>query len=312
MVRPEFRARFERGAYTMFAATIHTKMFGLLGNPLGQSAASFMHNSVYQEMGIDALYHPIEIPLEYLAPILLNMEKFNFGGTGVTMPYKTQAHKYLDGLADSAKYTEVVNTVSIEPDGRKIGHNTDGSGFVQSLEEPLGLKIPDHRYLILGSGGAATAIACELAARGAGHISSLCITRDYFCAETLYSRVNKHFEGVCRIAEMNDKNIKKGLEEHDVIIHATKVGLHPHCDETLFDPAWLSASHKVCDVVYVPVETKLLREAARRGCRTLSGLWMNVNQAAEQMRLWLGIEPPLDFMYRCGMDYLISQGKAFA
>lgn len=296
----------------MFVATINTKMFGLLGNPLGQSAASFMHNSVYQKMGIDALYHPIEIPYEHLGPIIQHMEKFNFGGTGVTMPYKTQAHKYLDGLADSAKYTEVVNTITIEPDGRKIGHNTDGAGFVMSLENPLGLKIEDHRYLILGSGGAATAIACELASRGAKHIRSLCIAQDYFCAETLYSRVNKHFEGVCEIAEMNEKNIKAGLEEYDVVIHATKVGLHPHCDEILFDPALLSASHRVCDVVYVPVETKLLREAKKRGCQTLSGLWMNVNQAAEQMRLWLGIEPPIEFMYQCGMDYLVSQGKAFA
>lgn len=296
----------------MFVATINTKMFGLLGNPLSQSAASLMHNSVYQAMGIDALYHPMEISFENLGAILLNMEKFNYHGTGVTMPYKTQAHKYLDGLSDSAKYTEVVNTVTIEPDGCKIGHNTDGTGFVKSLENPLGLEITEHKYLILGSGGAATAIACELAARGAKDILSLCIAKDYFCAETLYSRVNKHFEGVCSISEMNDKNIKKGLEECDVVIHATKIGMYPNTGEMLFDPAWLSASHKVADVVYVPIETKLLMEAKKRGCQTLSGLWMNVNQAAEQMRLWLGIEPPLDFMYQCGMDYLMSQGKALA
>lgn len=296
----------------MFAATIHTKMFGLLGNPLGQSAASFMHNSVYQKMGIDALYHPIEIPLENLGPIIQNMEKFNYFGSGVTMPYKTQAHKYLDGLADSAKYTEVVNTIVIDANGRKIGYNTDGTGFVQSLKTPLGLNIADHKYLILGSGGAATAIACALASEGAKNILSLCILEDYFCAETLYSRVNKHFEGVCVIAEMNDKNIRKGLEEYDVVIHATKVGMHPHTDGILFDPAWFSASHKVADVVYVPAETKLLREAEKRGCQTLSGLWMNVNQAAEQMRLWLEIDPPLDFMYQCGMDYLMSLNKAYA
>lgn len=296
----------------MFNATIHTKLFGLLGNPLGQSAAPFMHNSVYQKLGYDALYIPNEITLEELGPILQNMEKFNYGGIGVTMPFKTQAYKFLDGLADSAKYTEVVNTATIEPDGRKIGHNTDGTGFVQSLQDQLGLKIPNHRYLILGSGGAATAIACELAARGAENIRSLCIMQDYFCAETLYSRVEKHFPGVCQIGEMNDKTIKQGLEEYDVVIHATKVGMHPKCGEMLFDPAWISASHKVCDVVYVPVETKLLQEAKKRGASTLSGLWMNVNQAAEQMRLWLDIDPPLDFMYQCGLEYLIAQNKAYA
>ena len=296
----------------MFNATTGTKFFGLMGNPLGQSAAPFMHNSVYQKMGVDALYVPIEMEMADLEPAIVNMEKFNYAGSGVTMPFKTQAHKYLDGLADSAKYTEVVNTIVIEKDGRKIGHNTDGTGFVLALEEQLGLEIPDHKYLILGSGGAATAIACALAMKGAKAIRSLCIAQDYFCAETLYSRVNTHFPDICEIAEMNDRTIAKGLGEFDIVIHATKVGLFPDCDAILFDPALLSANHTVCDVVYVPVNTKLLQEAGKRGCKTLSGLWMNVNQAAEQMRLWLGIEPPLDFMYQCGMDYLISQGKATA
>ena len=88
--------------------------------------------------------------------------------------------------------------------------------------------------------------------------------------------------------------------------------MHPHCNETIVDPSLFSASHKVCDVVYVPIETKLLQDARARGCQTLSGLWMNVNQAAEQMRLWLGIEPPVDFMYQTGLDYLASQNKASA
>jgi len=296
----------------MFYPTVNTKYFGLMGNPLGQSAGSFIHNSVYQKMGIDAQYVPLEMEMADLETAIKGMEKFHYAGSGVTMPFKTQAHKYLDGLADSAKFTEVVNTIVIGEDGKKIGHNTDGTGFVLSLEEQLGLSIPDNKYLILGSGGAATAIACALAMKGAKAIQSLCIAQDYFCAETLFTRVDTHFPGVCVIGEMNDRTIAKGLEEYNVVIHATKVGMHPHTDEILFDPALLSASHIVTDVVYVPVNTKLLNEASKRGCKTLSGLWMNVNQAAEQMRLWLGIEPPLDYMYQCGMDYLISQGKASA
>ena len=293
----------------MFNATISTKLFGLMGNPLGQSAAPFMHNSVYQKLGIDALYIPIEMEMADLGPAIANMEKLRYAGSGVTMPFKTQAHKYLDGLADSAKHTEVVNTIVIGPDGKKIGHNTDGTGFVLSLEEQLGLDISEHRYLILGSGGAATAIACALAARGAPKIRSLCIAQDYFCAETLFKRVEAPFPGVCEIEEMTDRTIREGLDEFDVVIHATKVGMYPNTDEMLFDADLLLPNHIVTDVVYVPVDTKLLREAAKRGCRTLSGLWMNVNQAAEQMRLWLGIDPPLDYMYECGVEYLKAQGK---
>lgn len=297
----------------MFSATVNTRFFGLLGNPVGQSAAAFMHNSVYQKLGLDMLYVPLELEMGQLETVVRTMQLFNYAGTGVTMPFKTQVHKYIDGLADSARYTEVVNTIVIEKDGRKIGHNTDGTGFVESLEKQAGLNIPDHRYLVLGSGGAATAIVCALAMRGATAMRSLCILRDYFCAETLYSRVNAHFPGVCEIDEMNDRTIRKGLEEFDVIIHATKVGLYPKTDEVLFAPELLSASHLVCDVVYVPMETKLLIEAGKRGCRTLSGLWMNVYQAAEQMRLWAGIEkPPIDFMYQCGIEYLTREGKLTA
>ncbi len=271
-----------------------------------------MHNSVYQKMGLDLLYVPLELEIGQLETVVRTMEHFNYAGSGVTMPFKTLVHKYLDGLADSAVFTEVVNTIVIEKDGRKIGHNTDGTGFVRSLEDRAGLKIPDHRYLILGSGGAATAIACALAAKGAARMRSLCILQDFSCAEALYSRVNTHFPGICEIGEMNEETIRRGLHEFDVIIHATKVGLYPKVDEVLFDTTLLDESHLVCDVVYVPMETRLLKESGKRGCRTLSGIWMNVYQAAEQMRLWAGIDPPVDFMYQCGIEYLAREGKLSA
>ena len=293
----------------MFNTTVNTKFFGLLGSPLSQSAAPFMQNSVYQKLGMDCLYVPLEIDLEQLEHVIKNLENFHYAGSGVTMPFKTHAYKYLDGLADSAKYTEVVNTIVFE-NGKKIGHNTDGTGFVLSLKNQLALVIPEHKYLILGSGGAATAIACALATEGAKDIRSLCIAKDYFCAETLYARVDKHFPMVCTIAEMTDKNIAESLEKYDVIIHATKVGMYPHCDDILFDPELLKPEHIVCDVVYVPVMTKLLKEAAARGCKTLSGLWMNTYQAAEQIRLWTGVEAPTDYMYEHSLEYLRSQGKA--
>ncbi len=293
----------------MFNTTVNTRFFGLLGNPLSQSAAPFMHNSVYQKLGIDALYVPLELSMEQLEPVVKNLENFHFAGSGVTMPFKTQVHKYLDGLADSARFTEVVNTIVFE-DGKKIGHNTDGTGFVLSLKKQLGLAIPEHNYLLLGSGGAGTAIACALAMDGARDIRSLCIAKDYFCAETLFSRVDKHFPGVCNIGEMTEKTIKESLANYDVVIHATKVGMYPHSDDILFNPDMLKPNHIVCDVVYVPAETRLLREAAARGCRTLSGLWMNTYQAAEQMRLWVGIEPPMDYMYSHSLEYLKEQGKA--
>ena len=293
----------------MFNATVDTKFLGLLGNPLAQSAGSFMHNSVYQKLGMNCLYVPLELTIEQLGPVVNNLDNFHYAGSGVTMPFKTHVHKYLDGLADSAKYTEVVNTIVFE-NGKKIGYNTDGTGFVMSLKKQLGLNIPDHNYLILGSGGAATAIACTLALEGAKDIRSLCIAKDYFYAESLYSVVEGHFPSVCTIGEMTDENIAQSLEEYEVVIHATKVGMFPHCGDILFDPDLLRPGHIVCDVVYVPVMTKLLKEAESRGCKILNGLWMNTYQAAEQMVLWLGIEPPVDYMYHHSLEHLRLQGRA--
>ena len=293
----------------IFNTSVDTKFFGLLGNPLGQSAAPFMHNSVYQKLGMDCLYVPLEISVEQLEPVIKNLENFHYAGSGVTMPFKTQVHKYLDGLADSAKYTDVVNTIVFE-DGKKIGYNTDGTGFVLSLERQLSLDIPKHNYLILGSGGAATAIACALAMKGARDIRSLCIAKDYICAEALCSKVSRYFPSVCTIGEMTCKSIEESLKEYEVVIHATKVGMFPKSDDILFDPDLLRPENIVCDVVYVPVMTKLLREAASRGCKTLSGLWMNTYQAAEQMRLWTGIEPLIEYMYENSLEYLRLQGKA--
>lgn len=93
---------------------------------------------------------------------------------------------------------------------------------------------------------------------------SLCILQSYFCTERSILDGDAHFPSVCEIAEMNEKTIKAGMEEHDVVIHATKCGMHPHCNETIVDPA-LFSSHKVCDVVYVPIETKLLQDARAKG-----------------------------------------------
>ncbi len=294
----------------MFNTTVNTKFFGLLGNPLSQSAAPFMHNSVYQKLGIDALYVPLELQPEQLEDVVKNLTNFHYAGSGVTMPFKSEVHKYLDGLGDSARFTEVVNTIVFE-DGKKIGYNTDGTGFVLSLQKQLGLTISEHNYLLLGAGGSATAIACALAMEGARDIKALARRHpDRFTAETLFNKVDRHFPGVCSIGAMTPESIREALDHYEVIIHTTKVGMYPKVDDVLFDPAMLKPHHMVADVVYVPVETRLLREAAKIGCKTLSGLWMNTYQAAEQMRLWLGIEPPMDFMYSHSLEYLRQQGKA--
>ena len=200
--------------------------------------------------------------------------------------WSEQVSVFLDGPSESVLLSDAANSFDAHlvilgsdaaaPKGRFLAGST-ADALLHSSPKPLGLAPR----------------AVKLAKRGV-------------------TRVNYAFLE-SEIDEMNDTTIRKGLEEFDVIIHATKVGLYPKTGDILFDPALLSSSHLVCDVVYVPMETKLLVEAEKRGCRTLSGLWMNVYQAAEQMRLWAGIEePPIDFMYQCGIEYLRREGKLTA
>lgn len=293
----------------MFSSTCDTKFIGLFGNPLTQSAAPYMHNSVYQGLGMDCFYAPYEINEEDLEHVVKNLKRFHFAGASVTMPFKTVVYKFLDGLAESAECTEVVNTVVIAPDGRLIGHNCDGVGFVSALESRCGLSIPENRYLMLGAGGAASAVSAALAQSGARHIRVLNIEDDFQIAKKLKKQLDKFYPGVCEIDIMNDETIKTHLEDCDVVIHATKIGMYPKTKNVLFNTEWLRPSHTVCDVVYVPFETRLLKEARQKGCKTLSGLWMNVNVAAVQMKLWFDIDAPTDFMYQVGVRFLKSQGR---
>ena len=293
----------------MFCSTVNTKFIGLFGNPLGQSAAPFMHNSAYQALGMDCFYAPYEIEKDGLGPVMKNLRRFHFAGASVTMPFKAVVHEYLDELDVSAQCTQVVNTVVIKEDGRLIGYNRDGSGCVEALQRRLGLAVPDHRYLLLGAGGAASAVSASLAQSGAKDVRILNIKNDFAMAEHLKERLDMFYPGVASIGYLDDGNIKAGLGEYDVVIHATRVGMFPDADAVLFDTSWLRPEQTVCDVVYVPAETRLLREAKARGCQTMSGLWMNVTVAASQMKLWWGIDAPTDFMYQCAANFLRSQGR---
>lgn len=282
----------------IFVPSVKTKFFALFGDPLGFSASPWMHNHIFRKLGMDCVYSPLEIVPGELETVLKTMETWHYAGANVTMPYKAKVAPFLDGLADSARYTEVVNTIVIGEDGRKIGHNTDGVGFVKSLYSPLGLDVPAKEYLLLGAGGAASAIACTLASEGVKRVLVLSRTTSFYRAEALKKRMDAYFPGVCEVGELSEEVLRSAVPEHEVIINATKVGMYPKADEVLFDTALLKPFQYVCDVVYNPRETKMVTQAKERGCKAIGGLWMMVNQGAEAFRLWTGVEPPVDFMYK--------------
>lgn len=277
-----------------------TKLFCVIGDPIAHSLSPVMHNAVFQELGLNFVYTAFRVSPKYLPKAMEGMRALGFGGANVTIPHKVGILPLLDRLAEEARLIGAVNTVKI--DGGLEGHNTDGIGALRALREggadPLG-----KRVLLLGSGGAARAIAMTLALRGG--VASLTILG------VVEGEVARLVEDVRRGTGvevsgglLEEGSLREGIEKTDILIHATPVGMHPKVGESLVEKGLIRPGMAVMDIVYNPLETRLLREAKEAGARTISGLEMFLNQGAESLKIWLGVEAPLDLMRKAVLEEL--------
>lgn len=273
--------------------SVNTKIAALIGWPLGHSASAEMHNDAYAAMGLDAVYLPLPVAPENLETAIKGMETFGFMGCNVTIPHKVAVKDLMDQLDPSAAESGAVNTVLFK-DGLKTGYNTDGTGFVRGLRERGGFEPKGKTCLVIGAGGASRGVSSALAI--AGMKKFFIANRAFEKAESLAANMNSLRPGIAQPIHLETAAIAKALEEADLVVHGTRLGMFPNVDTVAFDTSLLSPRHFVCDVVYSPRETRLLREAAARGCGTLDGTWMLVYQGAEAIRIWTGMEPPIDVM----------------
>lgn len=273
--------------------TARTRLAGILGNPLLQTASPSMHNAAYESMGLDVLYLPVEVPEERLESALESMELFRFMGCNVTIPFKSAVIPYLDEIDDFASACGAVNTISFF-DGRRRGGNTDGPGFVRSLKEKGGFDPKGKKVFVAGAGGAARGVVSALAESGAEQITVLNRTEEK--ALRLADDVNERWPGKVVGGALSEDMIRYALTAADLVVNSTKIGMVPKEDETPFDTSFLAPNQFVSDLIYNPRETKLLREAKKKGCGTLGGLWMLIFQGAEAIRIWTGQEAPVDVM----------------
>ena len=237
-----------------------TKIYALLGHPIAHSISPQIHNAAFDALGLDCRYVCFDVTPDSLRDAISGLRALGVQGFNLTMPLKMIVPDLLDGLSPAAQISGAVNTVSVE-DGRLIGHNTDGLGFVRGLRE-AGFEPAGKRISILGRGGAARAIAAQLQLDGAGQVSML-----------------------------GRGESEKAAQAH-LLVNATPVGMSPDSGATPVDAALLSPDQFVADVIYAPCETRLLREARQLGCRTVGGLPMLLYQGAEAFRIWTGKEMP--------------------
>ncbi len=258
----------------------------LMGYPVGHSVSPAMHNAAFKELSMPHSYGLFEVQRDQLAQVVQDkLRVTEFGGANVTIPHKMEIIKYLDELAESAKKAGAVNTIEYR-NGRLIGHNTDALGGVRALTETYG-EISGSKVVLLGAGGAASALAAELAP----NVDTLVIlNRSVEKARELSNRLS----GNTSYGSIKDQVV---IESADILINATPVGMHPKTAESPVDPKWLHSDLLVYDIIYNPQKTQLLRDAEDTGARTLGGLWMLVYQGVEAFKIWTGVEPSADTMY---------------
>ncbi|BFH12706.1 shikimate dehydrogenase [Paenibacillus melissococcoides] len=267
-----------------------TAVFAVIGDPIKHSKSPLMHNAALRELGLNAVYTAFRVAPEQLGQAVQGMRALGIGGMNVTIPHKEAVMAHLDEVDESASVIGAVNTI-VNRNGRLIGYNTDGLGFVRSLQEEMISDLRQSRILLIGAGGAARGIAYALLKAGCRrlHIANRTLAR----AEALARDLSAF--GTVAAVQLGERPAI-GAHEADIVIHTTSVGMHPDVEAVPFDPDWLRPDMIVSDIVYNPLETALLREAGKRGCRTHSGLGMFVYQGAIALELWTGAAAPAALM----------------
>lgn len=273
------------------------KLYGVLGDPVAHSLSPVMHTAAFASLGMDALYLAFRVSREQLGDAIRGAASLGFGGLNLTIPLKEAALHYVE--ADQlAKQIGAVNTVAFTT-GQPEGYNTDGLGSLQVLREVAG-DLAGTTVLILGAGGAAKAIAFYLDAEG---LSVTIADRTRARAEELAHRLTN------AVAIGLGSELATKLAAADILINATSVGMHPRVDETLVTAELMRPDLVVFDIVYNPLETKLLQEAHRAGVKTcITGVKMLVYQGAAAFKLWTTREPPIAVMERAVLDALRHTG----
>jgi len=272
-----------------------TKLIGLLGYPLGHSFSPLMQNAAFEEYSLNKIYIPIEVLPENLETVVKGISKMNFDGFNITKPYKIDIIKYLDEIDEYAKCIGAVNTVSIK-NGVLKGYNTDGVGFLKSYEENTGTKINGKNVFVLGSGGASRAISMTLALNKANKIY-IC-NRTYEKAFALSNDINNKAGECSVVIPFHYENMKTAIDDSDILINTTSVGMFPDVDCSPIDKDLLNEKLTVCDAVYNPKKTKLLQDAEEIGCKTVIGLSMLLYQGTEAFEIWTGKKAPVDLMLK--------------
>ena len=272
-----------------------TNLICLLGNPVSHSISPAMHNTAFDALGLDYSYMAFDVKKDDLKTAVEGLKSINCWNFNLTMPLKTAIIPLLDELDEAAKLAHSVNTCVCK-DGKLVGYTTDGIGFLQAMSDN-GIVYKNTTITILGAGGAASSIITQGAMDGVTKIN-------------IFKRKNASFEKVIDFADRLTKSTECDvmvydmadlsaldfcLRESHILINSTNVGMGDD-NRSLVPKELLHPSLTVCDVIYHPTETKLLKDAKSIGCKTMNGKYMLLYQGAAAFKLWTGLDMPVELV----------------
>lgn len=265
---------------------------GIVGWPVTHSLSPVMHNAAFEYLGLDFCYLPFSVKGGNFDVAIKGIPALNVTGLNITIPYKESVLPYLSEITKEARLIGAVNTVKVE-DEKLIGYNTDGMGFVSSLTE-RGYPVKDRSMLILGAGGAAKAVVYQSAAEGAREI--IIANRTLDKASLLKRYIETQFPSIkLEAIGIEYLELKNVISRVDIVVNTTSLGLQKEDPSPLPD-GLLHKGLFICDLIYNPPETALIRDARDIGCQYMNGIGMLLHQGAASFKIWTELEPPLEVM----------------
>jgi shikimate dehydrogenase len=268
--------------------SVTTKIAAVIGDPIAQSLSPYLHNYWLKQNKIDGVYIPLKVSVAEFSEFIKSMHSLGFCGFNITIPHKESALKLCNFISLAAKQIGAVNTITIDQDGKIYGDNSDHFGFIQNIKsEYPNFDFKNKKVLLLGAGGAARAIVFGLLNQGVAEITIA--NRDLIRAENLA----QNFLKMGQIKTISWNNRDKNLSDFDMLINSTSLGMSGK-DELEIALNNLKKSALVCDIVYKPLMTKLLKQAQQQGNLTVTGIGMLVYQGVIGFEKWFKTKPEVD------------------
>ena len=277
----------------------NTKILCVIGHPIEHTMSPIMHNAALRELNLEYIYLAFNIFPPNLKFAVKGFKALNIIGINVTLPFKQKIMKYLDKIDPLAQKIGAVNTIKNDK-GYFIGRNTDAEGGMNALLN-AGCTISGKNILFLGSGGAARALAYIMAEDADKMVIA---NRTEKKAVKLANEIKKYFGANIQGKSNGFSILKKESQKADILINTTPIGMYPHVEQSPIPADFLHEGLFVFDVVYNPLDTKLIKDATEKGCQTLGGLNMLVNQGAIAFEWWTNRKPNIVLMKNKIIEFL--------